>query len=169
MKDIVFVVKRLPSEKDWTLSNFEVLSSGKKIAFGFGVEDEKRDVKVKGETRVPAGIYELDLRYSPKFSKSYYVDKDGILSQVKNDRFNKEHELIWIKNVPNFEFVLIHWGNTDDDTDGCYIVGSTFSTFGTQKGVGGSRSKYTEIYPKIYSLICEAEEKGTKVYIQYID
>lgn len=162
-QNIIFTVTRNLSEVDWTLSKFEIITGIK----GFGVEDEKRQVKVKGETCIPVGIYELDLRYSPKFSKSYFVDKDGILSQVKNARFNKEHEMIWVKNVTNFEYVLIHWGNTDDDTDGCYIVGSTLGTFNGQKGVGGSRNKYTQIYPVLWKAITEAKAKGLKTYIEY--
>lgn len=163
MENILIKVYREQSEKDWTLSRFELFNG----LFGFGVEDENRMVKVKGETCVPVGIYELDLRYSPKFSKSYYADKDGILSQVKNNRFNKEHELMWVKNVPNFEAILIHWGNTDDDTDGCYIVGSTYGKIGSQNGVSGSRIKYTQIYPILWKAITEAKKQGKKVYIEY--
>lgn len=162
-KRVIITVTREPSEKDWTLSRFELFNG----VFGFGVEDEARAVKVKGETCVPVGTYELDLRDSPKFSKSYYADKDGLLSQVKNDRFNKPHQLIWVKNVPNFEFILIHWGNTDNDTDGCYIVGSTYGLIGSQKGVTGSRIKYTQIYPILWKEITEAKKQGKKVYIQY--
>lgn len=157
------IVERFDSEKDWTLSEFFIDN----IKKGLGVEDEKRSVKVKGETRIPAGIYELGLRQSPKFSSSYYVDKDGNLSQIKSDRFARAHELIWVKDIPGFEFVLWHWGNTDDDTDGCYIVGSSTSTFNGQKGVGGSRAKYVEIYPIIWKMIKEAQEKGKKIYVEY--
>lgn len=156
-------VLRTVYASDWTLSTFSITGGIK----GVGVEDERRDVKVKGETCIPAGVYELDLRDSPKFSKSYYVDKDGILSQVKNERFNKPHQLIWVKDVPNFEFVLWHWGNTDDDTDACYLVGTSFAMFGAQKGVSGSRAKYAEVYPVIWKIIQENEKKGLKTYIEY--
>jgi hypothetical protein len=148
---------------DWTLSKFHI----KGVQMGVGVEDERRDVKVKGETCIPAGIYEIDLRVSPKFSKSYYMDKDGFISPNKDARFNKEHELIWVKNIPNFEAVLWHWGNTDDDTEGCYIVGSSFATFGVQKGVSGSRVKYVEVYPMIRKIILENRTKGLKTYVEY--
>lgn len=165
MENPRITVKRFPSEDDWTLSEFFIDGVKK----GVGVEDEKRDVKVKGETRIPAGIYELGLRQSPKFSKAYYVDKDGNLSQVKSDRFARLHDLIWVKNVPDFEYILWHWGNTDDDTDGCYIVGTNTDTFNGQKGVGGSRAKYAEIYPIIWNMIKASEELGKKVYVEYID
>lgn len=162
-KTILITVYREPSEKDWTLSRFELFNG----VTGVGVEDEKRDVKVHGETCIPIGIYEIDITDSPKFSKSYYVDKDGYLSQVKNERFNTPHKLITLLKVPNFSRVLWHWGNTDDDTDACYIVGSNFGKIGSQKGVTGSRVKYTQIYPILWKAITEAKKQGKKVYIEY--
>ncbi len=163
------IVERYPSEKEWTLSDFFI--NGKKS--GVGVEDEYRLEKVKGETRIPNGIYELGLRDSPKFSSSYFVDEHGNLNQTKTDRFNKPHQLIWVLNVPNFEFVLWHWGNSDLDTDGCYIVGSYIGNIEvvkggvkeTRKGVVSSRVKYVEIYPIIWNMIAS----GQKIHVQYKD
>jgi hypothetical protein len=162
-------VLRQPSEKDWTLSNFE---SDDQTVKGVGVEDEKRDIKIHGETRIPNGTYNLSLRISPKFSTEYYSDVEGNL--ISKQDYNKlhpakrlmytPHQLIWVKDVPGFEFILLHWGNSDDDTHGCYIVGSSFGTIGSQKGVVNSRKKYMEIYPLIYRAI----KKGT-VTITYKD
>lgn len=159
------VVERYEPEPDWMLSDFYIDGYLK----GVGVEDEKRDQKVKGETAVDNGIYPLDLRYSPKFSKSYYRDENGYLNPTKTDRFNVEHEMIWVRDTPRHEFVLWHWGNTDDDTDACYIVGSTFATFGTQKGVAGSRKKYTDIYPIIFQKIRANQRLSISTYIEYKD
>lgn len=164
----LITVNRQPSGVDCTLSKF---FSDDGLVTGFGVEDEKRDVKVKGETRIPAGLYDLDLRISPRFSKEYYRDANGNLiaaSKRTTDDLKKkypyEHELIWVKNVPGFEFILWHWGNTDDDTDGCYIVGSSFAKINGQDGVAGSRLKYTEIYPVIWRAI-----HAGKVQVEYKD
>lgn len=165
MEKPFIVVDRLPSELDWTLSKFYIDGIRRCV----GVEDEKREVKVKGETCIKANIYPLGLRYSPKFSKEYFVDKDGYLNHTKTDRFNKEHEMIWVMNVPLFEFILIHWGNTDDDTDGCYIVGKDFATFDKQKGVSASRVTYIEIYPVIWKKIKADQAAGITTYIQYKD
>lgn len=159
------IVDRYPSEPDWTLSEFSING----VHRGYGVEDEHRNVKVKGETRVGNGLYEMDLRYSPKFSKSYFADTQGFLSPTKTQRFNTEHLLVWVKDVPNFEFVLWHWGNTDKDTDACYLVGSTFSSFDGRKGVGGSRVKYTEVYPILYQMITKNKSNGLKTFVQYRD
>lgn len=164
----LIIVERQESEVDCTLSKF---FSDDGLVTGVGVEDEKREVKVKGETCIDAGIYDLDLRISPRFTKEYFRDENGNLiaaSKRTTDELKKRyafpHELIWIKNVPEFEFVLIHWGNTDDDTDGCYIVGSMFGKVASQSGVLNSRNKYMEIYPLIWRAI-----KAGKVQIEFKD
>jgi hypothetical protein len=162
---IIITVDRFKSEADWTLSEFYIDG----IRRGVGVEDEHREEKKKGETRIDNGIYPLDLRYSPKFSRSYYSDNAGYLNNTKTDRFNVEHLMIWVKDTPRHEFVLWHWGNTDKDTDGCYIVGSSFATFGKQKGVGGSRVKYVEVYPIIFQWIQKLKSEGIMPMIQYRD
>lgn len=149
-------VSRNPSAKDWTLSTF-LFDDIKK---GVGVEDEKRDVKVKGETRIDNNTYIMALRNSPRFSAEYYRDDNGnlILAKQRNTpqlqaQYHTAHEMIWVKDVPNFEFILWHWGNTDLDTDGCYIVGSSFGVVNGRDGVIGSRTKYLEIYPIIWRSI----------------
>lgn len=166
MTKMQLFVDRAPSAPDWTLSKFYSLS---KDVSGVGVEDEKREVKVKGETRIDNGTYQLGLRVSPKFSKEYYRDDDGNLIAAKDRitveqmrKYHTQHEMIWVLNVPNFDFILWHWGNTDDHTDGCYCVGTTYAPFGVQKGVSGSRAKYMEIYPKIWKAI-----KGAGAEVTY--
>jgi hypothetical protein len=159
------LVLRDPSELDCTSSDF--LFDDKQM--GVGIEDEKRAVKVKGETCISEGVYEMGLRTSPKFSYSYYRDDDGNLIESKHRtaielqrKYHTAHEMIWVMNVPNFEYVLWHWGNSDDDTDGCYIVGSKFGIIDKQKAVLASRDKYKEIYPILFKAI----KKG-KVTVEY--
>ena len=164
------IVNRQKSQKDWTLSTFNADDNSFK---GVGVEDEKRDIKVFGETRIGAGTYELELVNSPKFSHEYYRDANGNLMLAKDWNLSKpeikgifkwKHELIHVKNVANFESILWHWGNTDPDTHGCYIVGSVFGKTKGRDGVLNSRKKYTEIYPIIFRAI----KKGI-VKVTYID
>lgn len=155
-------INRQKGQPDWTLSSFE---SDDKTVKGVGVEDEKRAVKVKGETRIPAGIYALILTNSPKFSKEYYRDQNGNIISAKEwaaatqeiqHRYKWPHELITVKDVPGFDRILWHWGNTDIDTDGCYIVGSVFGKTQGRDGVLNSRKKYVEIYPLIWRAIHKA-------------
>lgn len=161
------IVSRYPSEKEWTLSEFNIV--GTKFG-GVGVEDEYRAVKIKGETRIPTGVYELGFHNSPKFSKYFYVDKDGYLNATKTDRFTTPHYPIHVLNVPNFEYVLWHWGNSEKDTDACYIVGSKFETPDMRTGrVLASKIKYVEIYPIVFQMMRKNKQEGLKTYVEYKD
>ena len=149
-------VKLLDQDSDSTRTRFYINGEFK----GYGVEDEQRDVKVKGETRIPNGWYELGSRLSPKFSSAYYMDDNyNIIRSSKRTtdtikkRYHTQHELIWVLDVPNFDFILWHWGNTDDNTDGCYLVGSGVGDFNGQRCVTASRDKYEEVYPIIMRAI----------------
>jgi hypothetical protein len=64
-----------------------------------------------GATAIPTGRYQVTLGIkSPKFSKKKQYDFCG-------------GYLPRLINVPAFEGVLIHIGNTANDTDGCLLVG----------------------------------------------
>ena len=65
-------VSRYNLKPDWTISKLLLKdSNGLYKLDGYTVEDEIREVKVKGETAVPYGIYDLSYRQSPKFSKCF--------------------------------------------------------------------------------------------------
>lgn len=67
--------------------------------------------KRAGQTAIPVGRYRITLGVkSPKFSKRAAYDFCG-------------GYLPRLINVPAFEGVLIHIGNTSKDTDGCILVG----------------------------------------------
>ena len=75
--------------------------------------------------------------------------------------------MLWVRDVPGFEYILIHTGNTDEHTAGCLIVGNTQSTnFGDSDGfIGSSNTAYKRIYPAIASAL----ESGEYVEITYVD
>lgn len=159
------IVNRYLFNENWTISRFffdgnfkykNNLYQFNNQLMGYGIEDEIRKVKVMHETAIPAGTYKLSLTQSPKFSKSYYINSEGLIMPA-SDRdsiaaaleFAQPHPLVTINEVTNFSRVLIHWGNTDRDTSGCYLVGS-----GVGKGtIIKSRAKYEEIYPILYRAI----------------
>lgn len=98
------------------------------------IEDTVRDLnkngkfdngekKVHSKTAIPYGIYEIKYTYSPRFKK--YTPQ--------------------LMNVPSFEGIRIHAGNTSADTEGCLILGKN-------KQVGkvlNSRATINKFYPII--------------------
>ena len=134
-------VLRYNSQDDYTGSIFMIDKSFE----CFALEDEHRDVKVKGETRIPDGEYKVEFRNVGGFDKRY---------QAKFGDFHKG--MLWVKDVPGFEYILIHIGNDEDDTAGCLLLGSTADA---NKGfIGGSTGAYKKAYAKISHAILRGEE-----------
>lgn len=77
----------------------------------FTLEDEARAIKVQNETRIPAGLYQIRLRI------------EGGMHEKYRSKFDYHVGMLWLQQVPGFEWVYIHIGNTDDDTAGCILVG----------------------------------------------
>jgi hypothetical protein len=75
--------------------------------------------------------------------------------------------MLHVTNVPNFEYILIHTGNTDEHTAGCLLVGDTQENNVIIKDgfVGKSVNAYKRIYPNISRAI----DRGKEVTIEYID
>jgi len=117
----------------------------------YTLEDEFRAVKVRGETRIPAGTYKLALR------------KEGGHNAKYAERFPDIHKgMIHVTNVPNFQFILWHIGNTEKDTDGCLLVGEERD----EEKMTISRS--TVAYRKMYPRVAEAIEAGD-TFVTYVD
>ena len=112
----------------------------------FTCEDEYRTVKVKGETRIPSGTYKVVLR------------KEGGKHEDYKKRFPQTHKgMLMLQNVSGFQYVLIHIGNTDWDSEGCILVGDSVTQNITERGaLLGSANAYQRIYP----VIANAIEKG---------
>ena len=92
-----------------------------------------RATKRKGITAIPTGRYRVTLAVqSPKFSKrAIYQFCNGYLPRLIN--------------VPGYDGVLIHIGNTARDTEGCLLVGRN-----TQVGkVLDSRKTFIELYDRL--------------------
>ena len=73
--------------------------------------------------------------------------------------------MLWVRDVPNFEYILIHTGNTDEHTAGCLLLGdSQQANFGNSDGFVGSS---TQAYKRVYPAIAKALEEGESVSITY--
>ena len=103
-----FFLKRFASNSTATLG----LLFFEKEFFCFSLEDEFREVKVSGETRIPAGKYKIRPAYN-----------SGLLNRM---RANGWYTFDWIPticDVPGFTNIRIHAGNTEAHTDGCPLLG----------------------------------------------
>ena len=97
----------------------------------YTLEDKVREVpgkpvsewKIKGQTAIPRGTYKLVIDYSTRF---------------KRDMFH-------ILDVPGFDGIRIHSGNTDKDTEGCILLGTTHS----QDEIENSRVALAMLWAKL--------------------
>ena len=127
-------VDRFISDDDTTISRVSV--DGRFVCFG--LEDEFREEKVASETRISEGTYQIELRTEGGHHNRY------------NNRFDDIHKgMLHIQDVPNFTFILIHCGNTDEDTDGCLLVGSQALTEPGEMRVTQSTAAYRRFYPMV--------------------
>lgn len=120
----------------------------------FGLEDEFREIKVAGETRIPAGNYQVGVRAEGGFHSKYLA------------RFGQEFHrgMLHVQEVPGFEFILIHCGNTEKDTAGCLLVGQGVDSAKDAEMV----TKSTQAYKEFYSKVIDQALMG-KLWITYED
>lgn len=86
-------------------------------------EEYIRQQKVYGKTAIPSGVYQVEITYSPKFKK----------------------QMPLVKDVKGFQGIRIHSGNTDEDTEGCILVGKN-----TKVGmVTDSRKTYNALFTRL--------------------
>lgn len=148
-------VLRYSSQKESTLGLLFDTTVNRKFLC-FTLEDEFRTQKVYEETRIPKGTYNVVLRKEGGFNDKY-LQKFG-------SSFHKG--MLWIKDVPGFEYVLIHIGNKDDDTAGCLLVGDSANQNITEEGfISNSTTAYKRIYPDVASALLN----GETVTITFID
>lgn len=104
----------------------------------YTLEDVERPIKVFGETAIPKGTYRVDITYSQRFKR----------------------ETPYIEDVPGFEGVRIHPGNTAVDTHGCLLVGRTKGS----NWIGESKAAFNFLYSKIK----EALDLGDTVTLEIV-
>jgi len=112
-------VKRLHRTENSTIG--ELTIDGKFECYT--LEDKERDVKIKSETAIPKGTYKVIINQSNRFKRL----------------------LPLLINVPNFEGVRIHPGNSNHDTEGCILVGMNRSVDYITK----SRKAFDSLFKKM--------------------
>jgi len=99
------VLQRRPTHADATIG--ELLQDGLHLCYT--LEDTVRERlgvpvaewKVKGATAIPSGTYRIGLEYSPKYGP----------------------DTLTIEDVPGYQYIRMHAGNTAADTEGCILLG----------------------------------------------
>ncbi len=148
-------VLRISSQQDST-SGLLFNTTNERKFLCYTLEDEYRDDKVMGETRIPAGTYRLSLREWGGFHERYAR------------RFRNMHKgMLWVRDVPDFTNILIHCGNTDEHTSGCLLLGQTQTNNRTSPD--GFVGRSTEAYVNVYPMVADALEAGEEVTITYVD
>ena len=113
----------------------------------YTLEDKERPFKVKHSTCIPEGTYDIELRDFGGFDNRY------------EKRFPDIHKgMLWLKDVPNFKYILIHVGNSIKDTSGCILVGNVANA--TKTTIANSVPAYKTMYKKVIEAI-ENKEKVT--------
>ncbi len=99
----------------------------------------RKGAKVNGQTAIPTGTYNLIINHS--------------------NRFNRDLPLL--ENVPNFTGVRIHAGNTSAHTEGCILVGTTWSG---KDFIGNSRVAFNKLFEKLK----KAKKVTIKICLVYL-
>lgn len=128
------IVKRICKGPDYTIGRLSI--DGK--YFCDTLEDTVRPagVKIPGKTAIPAGKYKIKLTESLRFGKL----------------------MPRLENVPGFTGVLIHPGNTSEDTEGCILVG--------KNRVKGKVLDSRETFQKLFTMLWVVSLGGETVEIE---
>jgi len=131
-------LRRRPTAPDWM---FGGLTTGELRCYT--LEDELRQVKVSGETAIPAGRYEVIMENSPKFGP----------------------DTLTLVGVTGFKFIRIHGLNNDDQTEGCIGVGNKIDE---AKGeIYGAKA--AGILDRLKDVYRAARARGERVWLTIIN
>lgn len=140
-------VLKIDETPDSTLSQMRVDDR----FFCFIIEDGYREVKVSGQTRIPDGTYQIKKRTYGGFYEKY------------REKFGHRYS-IEIADVSGFTDILIHIGNTIEDTRGCLLVADQAGRSGPNYvGTGGTS---TTAYLRFYDAVEAAFEAGEEIEIK---
>jgi hypothetical protein len=133
----------------WNSTLGKLLIDGKFTCYT--VEDEYRSLKVKGETCIPDGAYQLELR------------RHGAMNAKYAALYPRMHRgMIHIRDIPDFEYVQFHRGNSERDSAGCPIVGTWPVCIEGEFEVRESAKAYELMYP----IIAETLVSGRNVTLE---
>ena len=138
-KKPTYTIGRLYIDDTFFCNTLEDTDSGLKQTDPLNVLKSK---KISGETAIPTGIYKVDMNtVSPKYSAiKWYKD-------ICNGKLPR------LSQVPGYEGILIHPGNTANDSLGCILVG--------ENKVKGGLVNSKETFKKLHNIL-----KGNDIIIE---
>ncbi|MBX3490917.1 DUF5675 family protein [Parvibaculum sp.] len=139
MSEITFALDRL--EHDGLATRGELSVGGRLLCLT--LEDRFRAApKVPGETRIPAGLYRLELK--PIGTSRFDAQAARIMAKAGGDHLG----MVRLMAVPNFSEILIHWGNYHTNSEGCILTGRGKMTGPDGAlAVSASQDAYAAVYP----------------------
>lgn len=107
----------------------------------YTLEDKVRPkgVKVQNETAIPADTYTVTIDKSTRFKR----------------------DMPHIMSVPEFTGVRMHSGNTDEDTEGCILLGSKVEN---DNFISGSKVAFESFFKKLQSAINSGEDVSIVIH-----
>lgn len=114
----------------------------------FLLEDKIREVKIMKRTAIPEGKFRLRLNTWGGMNKTYFP-KYGPLHKG----------MIEIADLPTYDAVYIHIGNTIEQTAGCPLVGLSYIKKDGDFQVLQSVDAYKQIYRRLLAAATGKENK----------
>lgn len=148
-----FVLRRRWKEQSSLCGKFEVYNSQDDLIFScYSLENKEIGATKNADLSIPYGFYNLEWFESPRFNNT--------LKEITGD-MDVKCICVWNDEVPALRRILIHWGNTDKDTEGCILLGKTFTPGSNQ--IGASRQVFKELYQLLKNVDI------TKVSLEVVD
>ena len=135
-----FSLNRVQKDPDVTIGELKI----GQLHICWILEDPVREIpgepvetwKIKGETAIPAGKYKIERTFSNRF----------------------QHTTPQLMDVPGFQGIRIHPGNTTGDTEGCLLPGLERRS----NSVGSSQLAYREVLKWLDTI----EQNGDEAWIE---
>lgn len=152
---IDYLLQRYSDNRESTLGLLFKKAS-KLVLMGYTLEDEFRDVKVKGETRIQAGRYPIVINKA-----------ETPLTLKYRTRYNWFKFHLMISGVKDFVGIYFHVGRNDDWTDGCVTMGNNVNNNTVTNGeITDSVECFKKFYLELYDFL---EVKGNQAFIEIRD
>jgi hypothetical protein len=100
---------------------------------------EIKQKKIRHETAIPTGVYKVIVNMSPA----------------------KKRMLPRLLDVPGFSGILIHRGNTQNDSSGCILVG--------ENKIKGKLINSTQYEKRLVEILTAAQERGEEIRIEAVN